>query len=170
MEQSQQHGRKEKGTQKDWERQTQRRRGRHSERFTRVENGRYGKLLSRYREGNPRDLVMYTHTHICTYRCPLCVRRAHRHPCAHTRMHIRPLCAHTHTNSPMLHTHLCMHTSPMYTHTETDNHSLPPLRPQHQGANKNCPPSMPTPDPSCTLCLALGLLSVSLSFTLYKVG
>ena len=38
----------EKGTQKDWERQTQRRKGRHSERDTRIETGRYGKLLSRY--------------------------------------------------------------------------------------------------------------------------
>lgn len=121
-------------------------------------------------EKETQEILSCTRTHIYALIDAPCVCAVHTDTHVHTHGCILDPCVHTHTNSPMLHTHLCMHTSPMYTHTETDNHSLPPLRPQHQGANKNCPPSMPTPDPSCTLCLALGLLSVSLSFTLYKVG
>lgn len=127
-----------------------------------------GNRLAGAERRSPRDLVIYTHTHMCIYRRPLW--HTQTPVCTHIWMHVRPLCAHTHTQKFPHVAHSCACTRPPYTHRDTDNHSLPPLHPQHQGADKNCPPSMPTPDPSFALCLALGLLSVSLSFTLCKVG
>lgn len=148
MEQSQQHGRKEKGTQKDWERQTQRRRGRHSERFTRVENGRYRKLLSRYREKETQEILSCTRTHIYPLIDAPCVCAVHTDTHVHTHGCILDPCVHTHTQIPPCCTHICACTRPPCTHTQKQTTilsllSAPNIKGLTRTVHPPCPPLIP---------------------------